>query len=102
MGSSCRNCFSRVATRPEGIDLTKVVQYLDVVGAGVDLYSPETQAELRELRNRIMHPNDVLILAGARSCDVLLTYDSELLGVENAAVRSETPEAFLDELGTAA
>lgn len=88
---------------PGGIDLTEIVSYLEVVGAGVDLYSPETQAELRELRNRrVMHPNDVLILAGARSCDLLLTYDSDLLTVENAAVRSETPEAFLDELGTAA
>jgi len=87
---------------PGGTDLTKIVPYLEVVGAGVNLYSPETQAELRELRNRVMHPNDVLILAGARSCDVLLTYDSDLLKVENAAVRSETPEAFLDELGAAA
>jgi predicted nucleic acid-binding protein len=87
---------------PGGIDLTKIVPYLEVVGAGMNLYSPETQAELRELRNRVMHPNDVLILAGARSCDVLLTYDNDLLTVENAAVRSETPEAFLDELGAAA
>ncbi|MCU1350306.1 MAG: PilT protein domain protein [Acidobacteria bacterium] len=86
-----------------GVDLTTVVPYLEVVGAGVDLSSPETQAELRELRNRVMHPNDVLILAGARSCDVLLTYDRGLLEAgESSAVRSETPEEFLDELGTAA
>lgn len=86
-----------------GLDLTTVVPYLEVVGAGVDLASPETQAELRELRSRVMHANDVLILAGARSCDVLLTYDSDLLEVGNgAAVRSETPEAFLEELGNAA
>jgi predicted nucleic acid-binding protein len=86
-----------------GLDLTAVVPYLEVVGAGVDLSSPDTQAELRELRNRVMHANDVLILAGARSCDVLLTYDQDLLKIgETAAVRSETPEEFLDELGTAA
>jgi predicted nucleic acid-binding protein len=86
-----------------GLDLTTVVPYLEVVGAGVDLASPETLAELRELRNRVMHTNDVLILAGARSCDVLLTYDSELLRLGDvAAVRSETPEEFLEELGTAA
>jgi predicted nucleic acid-binding protein len=88
---------------PGVLDLTAVVPYLEVVGAGVDLTSPETQAELRELRNRVMHANDVLILAGARSCDVLLTYDSELLKLGGVAtVRSETPEEFLDELGTAA
>src|SRR5258708_7600005 len=45
-----------------GLDLTTVVPYLEVVGAGVDLASPETLAELRELRNRVMHTNDVLIL----------------------------------------
>jgi predicted nucleic acid-binding protein len=86
-----------------GVDLTQVVPYLEVVGAGVDLYSPEAVAELYQLRNRLVHANDVLILAGARSCDVLLTYDRDLLDAgPAAAVRSETPEEFLEELGTAA
>lgn len=86
-----------------GRDLTSVVSYLEVVDAGVDLSAPETIAELRHLRDRVMHTNDVLILAGARSCDVLLTYDQELLdAAPDAAVRSETPEEFLDELDTAA
>lgn len=86
-----------------GIDLTMVVPYLEVVGAGVDLRSPEVQAELQELRNRVAHANDLLILTGARSCDVLLTYDRELLELGGVAtVRSETPEEFLEELGTAA
>ena len=45
----------------------------------------------------------VLILAGARECDVLLTYDRDLLNAGAVAdVRSETPEAFLDELDRAA
>lgn len=86
-----------------GIDLTRVVPYLEVVGAGVDLYSPEVVSELQQLRNRVVHANDVLILAGARSCDVLLTYDRDLLDAgPDAVVRSETPEEFLDELGAAA
>ncbi|HYK01566.1 MAG TPA: PIN domain-containing protein [Thermoanaerobaculia bacterium] len=86
-----------------GLDLTRVVPYLEVVGAGVDLYSPDVVAELQQLRNRVVHANDVLILAGARSCDVLLTYDRDLLDAgPSADVRSETPEEFLDELGTAA
>lgn len=86
-----------------GVDLTRVAPYLEVVGAGVDLSSPEVVAELYRLRNRLVHTNDVLILAGARSCDVLLTYDRELLDAgPAAAVRSETPEEFLEELGTAA
>jgi predicted nucleic acid-binding protein len=85
------------------LDLTTVVPYLEVVGAGVDLSSPETQAELVALRNQFIHTNDVLILAGARSCDVLLTYDRALLKAAGpTTVRSETPEEFLEELGAAA
>src|SRR5215212_705013 len=80
-----------------GVDLTRVVPYVEVVGAGVDLSSPEVIAELQQLRNRLVHTNDVLILAGARSCDVLLTYDPDLLDAgPSAAVRSETPEEFLE------
>jgi len=86
-----------------GVDLTRVVPYLEVVDAGVDLYSPEVVAEFQQRRQGLVHANDVLILAGARSCDVLLTYDRDLLAAgSEAAVRSETPEHFLDELGTAA
>jgi predicted nucleic acid-binding protein len=85
------------------VDLTAVVPFLEVIGAGADLSSPETQAQLRELRNRVMHANDILILAGARSCDVLLTYNRAFLQAgEMTVVRSETPEEFLEELGTAA
>lgn len=88
---------------PNEVDLTTVIPFLEVVGAGVDLASPETQAELRRLRNYVAHSNDVFILAGARACDVLLTYDRQLLTVgEEAAVRSETPEEFLHDLDHAA
>lgn len=88
---------------PNDVDLTEVIPFLEVVGAGVDLSSPQTQSELRQLRNYVVHSNDVLILAGARACDVLLTYDLDLLKAgEVAAVKSETPEEFLDDLGTAA
>jgi predicted nucleic acid-binding protein len=86
-----------------GVDLTRVVPYLEVVGAGVDLYSPDAVTQLEQLRKRLVHANDVLILASARSCDVLLTYDRDLLEAGTAtSVRSETPEQFLEELGTAA
>jgi predicted nucleic acid-binding protein len=85
------------------LDLSGVVPYLEVVAAGADMASPEIQAELRNLRHHLVHANDVLILAGARSCDVLLTYDRDLLDAgEVASVRSETPEEFLEELGAAA
>lgn len=87
----------------DGVDLTQVVPYLEVIEGDVDLSSPAFAAQLQQLRNRLMHTNDVLILAGARSCDVLLTYDRDLLEMgPAAAIRSETPEEFLEELGIAA
>ncbi len=84
-------------------DLTSVASYLEIMPTALDMSSPETQASLHEVRKRKMHVNDVLILAGARSCDVLLTYDRDLLDVgKGAEVRSETPEEFLVELGAVA
>jgi len=88
--------------RPSAGDLTAVIPYLEVVDAGVRL-SPEIQTELHNFRNKVMHTNNVLILAGARVCDVLLTYDRDLLNAGPVAdVKSETPEAFLQELDAAA
>src|SRR4051795_6630947 len=85
-------------------ELMEVEPYLEILALGVDPSSPETQAMLQRARNRNMHVNDMLILAGARSCDVLLTYDDEKLlhGNNGARLRSETPEEFLGELGVAA
>jgi predicted nucleic acid-binding protein len=76
--------------------------YVEIVAVGVDPASPELQAMLRDVRNHSLHVNDILILAAARSYDVLLTYDRDLLQAGNAVLRSETPEEFLVELGAAA
>jgi predicted nucleic acid-binding protein len=84
------------------MDLTAVEPYVEIVALGVDPSSPELQAMLRDVRNRSLHVNDILILATARSYDVLLTYDRDLLQAGNAVLRSETPEEFLVELGAAA
>jgi predicted nucleic acid-binding protein len=84
------------------MDLAAVETYVEIVALGVDPSSPELQAMLRDVRNRSLHVNDILILATARSYDVLLTYDRDLLQAGNAVLRSETPEEFLVELGAAA
>ena len=87
----------------KGTELMAVEPYLDILALGVDPSSPETQAMLQDGRNRNLHVNDILIVAGARSCDVLLTYDDQKLhGNNGARLRSETPEEFLAELGVAA
>jgi len=88
----------------KGKELMSVEPYLDIADLGIDPSSPEFQTILRDERNRNMHVNDILILVGARACDVLLTYDNKkLFRVDNSArLRPETPEEFLDELGVAA
>src|SRR5437879_5887543 len=54
----------------KGKELMAVEPYLDIADLGVDPSSPEFQTILRDERNRNMHVNDILILAGARACDV--------------------------------
>jgi predicted nucleic acid-binding protein len=85
-------------------ELMTVEPYLDVADLGIDVSSPEFQTILRDERHRHMHVNDILILVGARACDVLLTYDDQKLvrAGEVARLRPETPEEFLYELGVAA
>jgi len=85
-----------------GEELIAVEPYLEILPLDVDPSSPELQAMLRDVRNRSLHVNDILILATARSYDVLLTSDRDLLKAGNAVLRSETPEEFLVELGAAA
>ena len=85
------------------VDIAAVKPYVEIVAMGVDPSSPELQSMLRGARNHSLHVNDILILASARSYDVLLTYDPGLLHAGKAAVmRSETPEEFLVGLDTAA
>jgi predicted nucleic acid-binding protein len=78
------------------------IEHVEIVDLGVDPSSPVLQAMLRDVSNRSLHVNDILILATARSYDVLLTYDRDLLQAGKAILRSETPEEFLVELGAAA
>jgi predicted nucleic acid-binding protein len=86
----------------KGKELMAVEPYLDIADLGVEPSSPVLQAMLRDERNQSLHVNDILILATARSYDVLLTYDRKLLQAGKAVLRSETPEEFLVELGAAA
>ncbi len=79
-----------------------VMDHVEIVDLDFGPSSPEWQPMLRDERNRSLHVNDILILATARTFDVLLTYDRELLQAASAVLRSETPEEFLVELGAAA
>jgi predicted nucleic acid-binding protein len=79
--------------------LDNIIQHLNVV-SGETPSSPEVVATIRSIRNRLVHTNDLLILGAARDCDLLLTYDQDLLRLGDAiGVESKTPEEFLAALG---
>jgi predicted nucleic acid-binding protein len=83
-------------------DELAALEHVEIVELGVTPSSPVLQAMLRDERNYSLHVNDILILATARSYDVLLTYDPELREASQSVLRSETPDEFLVELGAAA
>ena len=86
----------------KGKELMAVEPYLEIASLGVDPSSPEWNSMFRDARDHSLHVNDALILATARSFDVLLTYDRNLLQAAKRVLRSETPEEFLEDLGVAA
>jgi len=80
-------------------DLSDVIKHVHILDAEAPL-SPETLAEIRAIRNRLVHANELLILGAARNCDILLTYDQDLLSLgDEVGVTAKTPEGFLSELG---
>jgi predicted nucleic acid-binding protein len=90
--------LASAATEP-GANLDELTEHFELISADV-LTKPEVLAYVRQLRNRVMHTNDLLIMGSARNCDILLTYDEELLALGDAAeVATATPEQFLDGLG---
>ncbi|WP_413171349.1 type II toxin-antitoxin system VapC family toxin [Anabaena azotica] len=52
------------------------------------------------LRNRIAHSNDVLILSSAAECDYLVTYDKALRSLSTNKPQVVTPEQLLSQLAT--
>jgi hypothetical protein len=85
-----------------GRDVEKAVEYVEIVDTGP--LSPEMTEIFRErVGPGDLHVDDIYILVEARLTDVLLTYDPKLAdAAPMVAVRTETPEEFLEELVTAA
>lgn len=58
--------------------------------------------ELRALRNRIAHSNDILILSSAKDCDFLVTQDAEMRKLATSGKpQVVTPEELVTELRAA-
>jgi len=63
-------------------DFAKVDRYVEVVSLETSKIKVDSK-NLRGLRNRLVHANDILILQTAvSSCDYLLTLDKKLLEIE--------------------
>jgi predicted nucleic acid-binding protein len=80
-------------------DLDKILKHVRVLDSE-PLLSSEALAEDQVMRNRLVHTNDLLILGAARDCDILLTYDEDLLRLGDlVGVTTKTPEGFMAEIG---
>jgi predicted nucleic acid-binding protein len=80
-------------------DPDELLQHVHVLNIETPV-SPEVLTNIRQVRNRLAHTNDLLILDSARDCDLFLTYDADLLSLGNASgVAAKIPEDFLEELG---
>jgi predicted nucleic acid-binding protein len=53
----------------------------------------------RELRNRIAHSNDLLILSSAAGCDYLVTDDIDFRALSPSEPKVVTPREFLEQIG---
>lgn len=88
-----------LAAQGAGDDLGEIIKHVHVLDTEAPL-SPEVAAEIRVVRNRFVHANELIILGAARSCDILVTYDQDLLSIgDEVGVTTKTPEGFLAELG---
>lgn len=52
------------------------------------------------LRNRLAHSNDILILSSAAECDYLVTYNQALMSLSSNKPQVVTPEQLLTQLGS--
>lgn len=73
-------------------DLTKSMEVLPVDTSTVE----ESLKTVRELRNRTIHANELLILGSAQSCDYLVTMDRDLQQIAGrATMKAISPEELL-------
>lgn len=89
--------FFRAETRehPEIIDeLQEEVSVLPLNLEKAEEYLKHTA----NVRDRIAHSNDVLILSSAADCDYLVTYDQALRSLSTSKPRVVTPEQLLSQL----
>jgi len=82
----------------EQINLEVVEEYVQLLPLDYLDSSDELRNQIRQLRNRVFHSNDVLIIGSVLNsgCRYLLTYDNALIkAAEGLDFTAVTPEKFM-------
>lgn len=88
------------STQETRLRADELLQHLQVTNTEGGTLRQDELHDIKKIRNRLVHANDLLILNTARDYDVLLTYDSALRAMGRAeGITTRTPEDFLAEFG---
>lgn len=79
-------------------ELEKLTEQFEVIPVDI-IRSEILLKKVRNLRNRVAHSNDLLILGSAQNCDYLISYDKALTQFgKELEIPILTPEEFLNEV----
>jgi len=91
--------LSEICKHPERLE--EIQQEVSIVPLNLEK-ADEYLKQAANLRNRIAHSNDILILSSAADCDYLVTYDKALINVLNPLSHSRpkvvTPEQLIAQI----
>lgn len=91
--------LSEIRKHPEMLE--EIQQEVSIVPLNLEK-ADEYLRQAANLRNRIAHSNDILILSSAADCDYLVTYDKALINVINSLSHSRpkvvTPEQLIAQI----
>jgi len=91
--------LSEIRKHPEMLE--EIQQEVSIVPLNLEK-ADEYLKQAANLRNRIAHSNDILILSSAADCDYLVTYDKALINVLNPLSHSRpkvvTPEQLIAQI----
>jgi predicted nucleic acid-binding protein len=91
-----------IADRKNYRRLERVLQRMDMLPIDINV-ADAMLPRAKELRNRGLHSNDILIFSSAADCDYLLTSDKSIGGLlthDRPRPRILTPEQFHEEVET--
>lgn len=83
----------------EELNFEEISKHVEILEIDVER-STKYLREARQLRNKAVHTNDLLIMGTAATCDYLLTYDKALIALGSyESVKVISPRRFFELLG---